>query len=47
LIGRALNHTNLNSTSIYARLDLDPVRQALEKNAALMMGAASGGKIPA
>jgi integrase len=37
LIGRALNHTNASSTAIYARLDLDPVREALEKNAALML----------
>jgi integrase len=37
LIGRALNHSNSSSTSIYARLGLDPVRAALESNAALMM----------
>lgn len=36
LIGRALNHSNLNSTTIYARLDLGAVRQALEANAAAM-----------
>jgi integrase len=36
LIGRALNHSNVNTTQIYARLDLDPVREALERNSRLM-----------
>jgi hypothetical protein len=36
LIGRALNHQNASTTQIYARLQLDPVREALEKNAASM-----------
>jgi len=40
LIGRALNHSNAASTSIYARIDLDPVRAALESNAALMLAPA-------
>ena len=39
LIGRALNHTNVSTTAIYARLNLDPVRQALEQNATLMLSA--------
>jgi integrase len=38
LIGRALNHSNLSTTHIYARLDLEPVRSALEKTADLMFG---------
>lgn len=38
LIGRALNHTSLAATQIYARLDLAPVRHALEENAKLMLG---------
>jgi integrase len=38
LIGRALNHSNVATTQIYARLDLDPVREALERNARLMFG---------
>jgi integrase len=36
LIGRTLNHQNAATTQIYARLQLDPVREALERNAALM-----------
>jgi hypothetical protein len=40
LIGRALNHANVNTTAIYARLDLDPVRRALEDNATIMLAAA-------
>jgi hypothetical protein len=36
LIGRVLNHTNVSTTQIYARLSLEPVRDALEKNAKLM-----------
>ena len=39
LIGRALNHTNVSTTQVYARLNLDPVREALERNAQLMFGA--------
>jgi integrase len=37
LIGRALNHQNTSTTQIYARLQLDPVREALETNAASML----------
>ena len=33
LIGRALNHSQPAATAIYARLHLDPVREALESNA--------------
>ena len=36
LIGRALNHSSTSATQVYARLALDPLRQALEKNAQLM-----------
>jgi hypothetical protein len=39
LIGRALNHSNVSTIAIYARLNLDPVRQALEQNATLMLSA--------
>jgi integrase len=38
LIGRALNHSNVSKTQIYARLDLGLVRDALEKNPTLMLG---------
>lgn len=33
LIGRVLNHSQPSATAIYARLDLEPVRAALEANA--------------
>lgn len=36
VIGRALNHRASKATEVYARLSLDPVREALERNAALM-----------
>jgi len=36
LIGRVLNHSNPSTTAIYARLDLAPIREALERNAKLM-----------
>jgi integrase len=38
LIGRALNHSQIATTERYAHLALDPVREALERNAALMFG---------
>ena len=37
LIGKALNHSRTETTAIYARLQLDPVRQALEANAERML----------
>ena len=37
LIGKALNHSNQETTAIYARLQLDPVRAALEANATKML----------
>ena len=37
LIGKALNHTNVSTTAVYARLQLDPVRLALEANAERML----------
>jgi integrase len=44
LIGRALNHTQVSTTAIYARLHMDPVRTALEENAQRMI--ALGGSVP-
>jgi integrase len=37
LIGKALNHSNVSTTAVYARLDREPVLEALEKNAAFML----------
>jgi integrase len=44
LIGRVLNHSQPAVTAIYARLDLEPVRVALEANAEAMLGGASAGE---
>jgi site-specific recombinase XerC len=33
LIGKVLNHSQLSTTAIYARLNLDPVRKALDAHA--------------
>jgi hypothetical protein len=41
LIGKVLNHRDVSTTAIYARLNLDPVRQALERNASKMLEAAA------
>lgn len=46
LIGRALNHSNVSTTTIYARLNLDPVREALEQNARLMVAVSAKGDAP-
>ncbi len=37
VIGKSLNHKNQSTTAVYARLDLDPVRSAMEKAAAAML----------
>lgn len=37
LIGRVLNHTQASTTQVYARLDVDGVRRALEENAHTML----------
>jgi integrase len=41
LIAKVLNHHDVSTTAIYARLNLDPVRQALERNAEKMLEAAA------
>ncbi len=43
LIGKVLNHTQPQTTAIYARLDLEPVRIALEENAKKMLMIAEKG----
>lgn len=40
LIGKSLNHRDQQSTSIYARLDLDPVRQSVDRATSAMFEAA-------
>jgi integrase len=39
VIGKSLNHKNPSTTSIYARLDLDPVRTSIDKAVAAMLEA--------
>jgi len=47
LIGKALNHSSFSTTQIYARLDINTLREALEQNARLMFGKdAQSGKSP-
>ena len=44
IIGKSLNHKNASTTSIYARLDIDPVRGAMETATAAMLEAVNSGK---
>lgn len=46
IIGKSLNHKSLQSTAVYARLDLDPVRQSVETATQAMLEA-GGVKQPA
>ena len=46
LIGKVLNHRDVNTTAIYARLNLDPVRQALERQATKMLEAGATLRTP-
>lgn len=45
LIGRVLNHSQPSATAIYARVDLEPVRAALEANAQAMLGTATAADV--
>jgi len=40
IIGKSLNHKNTQTTAIYARLDLDPVRQSVNTATTAMLNAA-------
>ncbi len=46
LIGKVLNHRDVSTTAIYARLNLNPVRQALERQATKMLEAAAPPRTP-
>jgi integrase len=39
IIGKSLNHKSISTTLIYARLDLDPVRESVERAAGAMLTA--------
>jgi integrase len=43
IIGKSLGHTSLQATQIYARLDLDPVRAAVNKATTAMLEAGDAG----
>jgi integrase len=47
LIGRALNHPQVSPTAIYARVQLDPVRAALEANAQKVLSVSGALQSPA
>jgi integrase len=46
IIGRSLGHKQVQTTAIYARLSLDPVRAAVEKAATAMLEAVGEGTEP-
>ncbi len=46
LIGKVLNHRDVSTTAVYARLNLDPVRQALERQATKMLKAGEPQRAP-
>ena len=45
VIGKSLGHLNQGTTAIYARLDLDPVRQAVDKATSAMLAAGGQTKL--
>ena len=44
VIGKSLNHKSQSTTAIYARLDIDPVRESMEKATASMLEAVRQGE---
>ena len=44
IIGQSLGHKNIATTAIYARLDIDPVRESVNTAASAIMAAANGMK---
>jgi integrase len=40
IVGKSLNHKSHSTTAIYARLDLDPVRESIDRATSAMLGAA-------
>ena len=43
-IGKTLGHKNTQSTAVYARLNLDPVRDSVEKATQAMLGTLKKGE---
>ncbi len=41
IIGKTLAHQNVSTTAIYARLNIDPVREAMSKATQAMLSAAN------
>ncbi len=46
VIGKSLNHRTVTATAIYARLNLDPVRESVTRATSAMMAAAGDSLIP-
>lgn len=44
MIGRTLQHQNVSTTAIYARLNLDSVREAMQKATSAMLAAGGIGR---
>jgi integrase len=42
IIGKSLGHQSLEATQIYSRLELDPVRQSVERAGAALLAAGRG-----